>query len=65
MCPDFITVTDTRDVAIVTDIGYTYGESVAWAEGEGPEGSATCQIVYDIDGDAYWQFMADMIGTDF
>lgn len=65
MCPDFITKTDVRDVAIVTDMGYTYGESVAWAEGEGPEGSATCTIVYDVDGDTYWQFMADMIGADF
>ena len=65
MCPDFITESDVRDVAIVTDLGYTYGESVAWDEGEGPERAATCQIVYNVDGDAYWQFMADMIGTDF
>ena len=65
MCPDFITESDVRDVAIVTDLGYTYGESVAWDEGEGPERAATCQIVYNVGGDAYWQFMADMIGTDF
>lgn len=65
LCPSFITKTDVRDVAIVTEMGYTYGESVAWAEGKGPAGSADCTIVYDVDGDTYWQFMADMIGTDF
>ncbi|MDO4547787.1 MAG: nucleoside hydrolase [Clostridia bacterium] len=65
MCPDFITKTDVRDVAIVTDMGYTYGESVAWEEGKGPENATTCTIVYDVDGDAYWQFMADMLGAQF
>lgn len=65
MCPDFITETDKRDVAIVTDMNYAYGESVAWAEGTGPAKSATCQIVYNVDGDTYWQFMADMLGADF
>lgn len=65
MCPDMITESDVRDVAIVTDMGYSYGESVAWKEGEGPEKAATCTIVYNVDGDRYWQFMADMLGTDF
>lgn len=65
MCPDMITETDVRDVAIVTDMNYSYGESVAWAEGTGPEKAATCTIVYNVDGDSYWQFMADMLGTDF
>lgn len=65
ICPDLITDTDVRDVAIVTEMGYTYGESVSWAEGEGPERAATCKIVYNVDGDTYWKFMADMIGAEF
>lgn len=59
-CPDLITETDVRDVAIETSHCYTYGESVTWSEGNGPDNSATCQIVYDLDGDQYWQMVADL-----
>ena len=65
LCPDLISKTDVRDVAMVTDMGYAYGESVAWPEGTGPEGSTTCTIVYDVDGEAYWNFVADLYSTDF
>lgn len=59
-CPDLITETDVRDVAIETSLCYAYGEAVTWGEGAGPEKSATCQIVYNLDGDKYWQMVADL-----
>lgn len=65
LCPDMITKMDVRDIVIVTDMGYTYGESVAWAEGTGPEKAATCTVVYDVDGEAYWNFVAELLGTQF
>lgn len=65
LCPDLISETDVRDVAIVTDIGYAYGESVAWKEGSGPATSTTCTVVYDVHGENYWQFVAELYGKDF
>lgn len=65
LCPDLISDTDVRDIAMVTDMGYSYGESVAWAEGTGPAKSATCTVVYDVDGAAYWDFVAQLYGTTF
>ncbi|MDO4547789.1 MAG: nucleoside hydrolase [Clostridia bacterium] len=65
LCPDLISETDVRDIAMVTDMGYTYGESVAWAEGAGPATSTTCTVVYNVDGAAYWDFVASLFGTEF
>lgn len=65
LVPDFISETDKRDIAMVTDLCYAYGESVAWAEGKGPDSSTLCTIVYDVDGEAYWNFVADLLSTEF
>ena len=65
LCPDLITVTDQRDIAMETNMGYTYGESVAWEAGTGPATSTTCTVVYDVDGEAYWSFVAELYGTEF
>ncbi|MDO4274978.1 MAG: nucleoside hydrolase [Eubacteriales bacterium] len=65
LCPDLISKTDVRDIAMETNMGYTYGESVAWAEGTGPAKSATCTVVYDVDGEAYWDFVAQLYSTEF
>ena len=65
LCPDLITVTDQRDIAMETNMGYTYGESVAWEAGTGPETSTTCTVVYDVDTEAYWSFVAELYGTQF
>ena len=65
LCPDLISVSDQRDIAMETNMGYTYGESVAWAAGTGPSTSATCTVVYDVDTEAYWNFVAELYGTQF
>lgn len=65
LCPDLISVSDQRDIAMETNTGYTYGESVAWAAGTGPSTSATCTVVYDVDTEAYWSFVAELYGTQF
>lgn len=65
LCPDLISKTDVRDIAMETNMGYTYGESVAWAEGTGPAKSTTCTVVYDVDGEAYWDFVAQLYSTQF
>lgn len=65
LCPDLISESDERDIAMETNMGYTYGESVAWEAGTGPETSATCTVVYDVDGEAYWNFVADLYSATF
>lgn len=65
LCPDLISKSDVRDIAMVADMGYAYGESVAWAEGTGPAKSTTCTVVYDVDGEAYWNFVAELYSTQF
>ena len=65
LCPDLISVSDQRDIAMETNMGYTYGESDAWAAGTGPSTSATCTVVYDVDTEAYWSFVAELYGTQF
>ena len=65
LCPDLISKSDVRDIAMVADMGYAYGESVAWAEGTGPAKSTTCTVVYDVDGEAYWNFVADLFSAQF
>ena len=35
------------------------------AEGKGPDSSTLCTIVYDVDGEAYWNFVADLLSTEF
>lgn len=65
LCPDLISKSDVRDIAIETNMGYTYGESVAWAEGTGPATAATCTVVYDVDGAAYWDFVAQLYAAEF
>jgi len=65
LCPDLISSTDQRDVVMVTDMGYTYGESIGWKAGKGPDSSTLCTVVYDVDGEAYWSFVAELYGTDF
>ena len=65
LCPDLIAETDQRDIAMETNMGYTYGESVAWEAGTGPSTSATCTVVYDVDTEAYWSFVAELYGTQF
>lgn len=71
ICPELISKTDVRDVQIQTDLGITYGETVAWQNGtgnenyHGPATSTTCTIVYDVDGQRYWSWVAELLGTDF
>lgn len=64
VCPDLISNTDNRFVVMNTNLGYTYGESVAWKR-NAPDTAVECKIVYDVDGAAYWDFVAQLFGTDF
>ncbi|MEF9974383.1 MAG: nucleoside hydrolase [Clostridia bacterium] len=65
LCPDLITQSEVRDVAMETTKGYCYGKAVSWEAGKGPYNSAECTIVFDVDRDAFWTFLADMFGTQF
>ncbi len=65
LVPDLISKTDERNIAIITDMGYSYGESVAWAKGQGPATATTCRVVYDVHGEDYWRFVAELFGTKF
>jgi len=65
MVPELISSTDVRQVAMVTDMGYTFGESLSWKNDRGPAGSTYCTIVYDVHGEEYWNFVSDLLGTQF
>lgn len=66
LCPDLITETERRDVAIdLNRSGYSYANAVSWKSGEGPYSSKNVQIVFNIDRDAFWTFVTDLYGTDF
>lgn len=66
LCPDLITETEFRDLAIdLNRPGYSYANAVTWASGEGPYESKNVQIVFNIDRDAFWTFVTDLYGTQF
>lgn len=66
LCPDLITETEYRDLAIDTNrSGYSYANATTWETGKGPYESKNVQIVFNIDRDAFWQFVADLYGTQF
>lgn len=66
LCPDLITSTEFRDLAIDCNrAGYSYANSVTWNSGDGPYESKNVQIVFNIDRDAFWTFVTDLYGTQF
>lgn len=65
LSPDLISSTDVRQIAMVTDLGYSYGESVAWKNDLGPAASTYCTVVYDVHGEEYWNFVVDLLSTEF
>lgn len=66
LCPDLITETEFRDLAIDCNrSSYSYANAVTWATDNGPYESKNVQIVFNIDRDAFWQFVAQLYGTKF
>ncbi len=66
LCPDLITETEYRDLAIdCSSASYSYANAVTWDSGKGPYKSKNVQIVFNIDRDAFWTFVTDLYGTQF
>lgn len=66
LCPDLITETEFRDLAIdVNRTSYSYANAVTWKTDKGPYQSKNVQIVFNIDRDAFWTFVTDLYGTKF
>ena len=66
LCPDLITETEFRDMAIdCNSSSYSYANAATWATGEGPYKSKNVQIVFNIDRDEFWTFVTDLYGTQF
>lgn len=66
LCPDLITETENRDLAIDCNrTSYSYAKSATWETGEGPYTSKNVQIVFNIDREAFWTFVTDLFGTQF
>lgn len=63
LCPDLITKSEVRDIAIETTEGYTYGKAVSWTLGTGPYNSSPATIVLDVDREGFWTLLSDMYGT--
>jgi len=60
LCPELVIRQEVRDVAVDTREGMTYGSSFAWPEGCGPEGTAACQVVFQVDRDRFWDFFSTL-----
>lgn len=66
LCPDLITETEFRDMAIDCNrTSYSYANAVTWTSGKGPYESKNVQIIFNIDRDAFWTFVTDLYGTKF
>ena len=66
LCPDLITETENRDLAIDCNrTSYSYANAVTWESGKGPYSSKNAQIIFNIDRDAFWTFVTDLYGTQF
>ena len=66
LCPDLITETENRDLAIdCNSTSYAYAKAATWETGEGPYRSKNVQIIFNIDRDAFWTFVTDLYGTQF
>ncbi len=64
LCPDLITETEFRDVAIdLNRSGYSYANSVTWTTDKGPYESTNCQIIFNVDREAFWDFTADLFAV--
>ncbi|MDO5732621.1 MAG: nucleoside hydrolase [Eubacteriales bacterium] len=60
LCPELITESEVRDVVMDVNRGFGYGQSVSWRQGKGPYTAATCEIIFNIDRDAFWTFLAKL-----
>ena len=66
LCPDLITETENRDLAIDCNrTSYSYANATTWESGNEPYSSKNVQIVFNIDRDAFWTFVTDLYGTQF
>lgn len=66
LCPDLITETEYRDLAIDCNAtSYSYANAATWDSGNGSYKSTEVQIVFNIDRDAFWTFVTDLYGTAF
>ncbi len=60
LAPSLITSRETRDVIVDDTMGHTYGSSFSWKEGEGPDDASTVDIVFEVDRDAFWNFLVSL-----
>ncbi|NLB51838.1 MAG: nucleoside hydrolase [Syntrophomonadaceae bacterium] len=69
LVPDLIASSDERYVGMVTEMGYSFGESVFWMDSgemdDAPSEAGYATIVYDVHGDQYWEFVVDLLSTEF
>lgn len=63
--PALITRFDERFVRVDTRGGATYGLSMSrTADGEAPEDTGLCEIIYAVDQGAFWDYMAGLYAHD-
>jgi inosine-uridine nucleoside N-ribohydrolase len=57
--PTLVTGEVTACVDINDQIGLSYGQSIAYPVGRGPEGSRQLRIIMDVDIDRLWDMIND------
>ncbi len=61
--PALIKREEMRDVTIETARDDAFAVSRSWKAGTGPEGSALCRMILEVDRDAFWDYTAALYGA--
>ncbi len=59
-CPDIITKSDVRDIAVEDKWGYGYANTFNWKAGKGPKHVGRGEVVLAIDGKLFYDFVTDL-----
>lgn len=60
LCPDLIEHQERRKVTICTQKGYAYAQCLSWEEKKAPKGLQSCDIIFKVNRDKFWDFMSDL-----
>lgn len=63
LCPDLIERQERRKLAICTQKGYAYAQCLSWEEQKAPKGLQSCDIIFKVNRDKFWNFMSDLYAS--
>ncbi len=64
LCPDLIERQEKRKIAICTQKGYAYAQCLSWQEEKAPKGLQSCDIIFQVNRERFWDFMSDLYASE-